>query len=195
VEPPLSDEHFSGDDTLIEAWALAKSFRPEDGSGGDDTDFHGARAQRTTRAPASRIRTAACIARRTGEAKLSYMGHVTMETGTDSPPPAWSPKPMVRLNGALRRQCCKPSARRRDTASRHAGYGMSQSRRAMIECIFGWGKQHGTMRKSKHRGLVRVAGDFLLNHLIRLPRLPPHRRICPDGGTCRLVSVPSGNKP
>jgi hypothetical protein len=62
------------------------------------------------------------------------------------------------------------------------GYGMSQSRRAMIECIFGWGKQHGTMRKSKHRGLVRVAGDFLLNHLIRLPRLPPHRRICPDGG-------------
>jgi hypothetical protein len=29
---------------------------------------------------------------------------------------------------------------------------MSQSRRAMIECIFGYGKQHGTMRKTKHRG-------------------------------------------
>ncbi len=28
---------------------------------------------------------------------------------------------------------------------------MSQSRRAIIECIFGWGKQHGTMRKTKHR--------------------------------------------
>jgi hypothetical protein len=28
--------------------------------------------------------------------------------------------------------------------TRHPGYGMSQSRRAMIECIFGWGKQHGT---------------------------------------------------
>ena len=37
------------------------------------------------------------------------------------------------------------------------GYAMSQSRRAMIECIFGWGKQHGTMRKTKHRGICRVA--------------------------------------
>jgi hypothetical protein len=25
------------------------------------------------------------------------------------------------------------------------------------------GKEHGTMRKTKHRGLARVAGDFLLN--------------------------------
>jgi hypothetical protein len=28
----------------------------------------------------------------------------------------------------------------------------------MIECIFGWGKQHGTMRKTKHRGLASVSG-------------------------------------
>jgi hypothetical protein len=32
--------------------------------------------------------------------------------------------------------------------TRHPGYDMSQTRRAMIECIFGWGKQHGTMRKT-----------------------------------------------
>ena len=54
-------------------------------------------------------------------------------------------------------------------------YGMSQSRRAMVECIFGWGKQHGTMRKTKHRGIARVATDFLLNliayNLIRIPKL------------------------
>ena len=59
--------------------------------------------------------------------------------------------------------------------TRHEGYGMSQSRRAMIECIFGWGKQHGTMRKTKHRGLLRVATDFMLNliayNLIRIPKL------------------------
>ncbi|MGY3464889.1 hypothetical protein ACVW0I_001760 [Bradyrhizobium sp. LM6.11] len=54
---------------------------------------------------------------------------------------------------------------------------MSQSRRAMVECIFGWGKQHGTMRKTKtkHRGIARVAADFLLNliayNLIRIPKL------------------------
>jgi hypothetical protein len=59
--------------------------------------------------------------------------------------------------------------------TRHEGYGMSQSRRAMTECIFGWGKQHGTMRKTKHRGRARVAADFLLNlivyNLIRIPKL------------------------
>lgn len=59
--------------------------------------------------------------------------------------------------------------------TRHAGYGMSQTCRAMIECIFGWGKQHGTMRKTKHRGRDRVLSDFLLNligyNLVRLPKL------------------------
>ncbi len=59
--------------------------------------------------------------------------------------------------------------------TRHAGYGMSQTRRKMIECIFGWGKQHGTMRKTKHRGVEQVACDFLLNliayNLIRIPKL------------------------
>jgi hypothetical protein len=47
-----------------------------------------------------------------------------------------------------------------ERTTRHEGYGMSQTRRAMIECIFGWGKQHGTMRKTKHRGIRRVAADF-----------------------------------
>jgi len=59
--------------------------------------------------------------------------------------------------------------------TRHKGYRVSLSRRAMIECIFGWGKQHGTMRKTKHRGLDRVAADFLLNligyNLVRIPKL------------------------
>ena len=64
-----------------------------------------------------------------------------------------------------------------ERTTRHEGYGMSQSRRAMIECIFGWGKQHGTMRKTKHRGICRVAADFLLNliayNLVRIPKLVP----------------------
>jgi hypothetical protein len=43
VKPLLSDEHFSVDGTLIEAWASQKSFRPKDGSGDDDdgANFHG----------------------------------------------------------------------------------------------------------------------------------------------------------
>jgi transposase len=42
VKPLLSDEHFSVDGTLIEAWASQKSFRPKDDGGEDDgTNFHG----------------------------------------------------------------------------------------------------------------------------------------------------------
>ena len=59
--------------------------------------------------------------------------------------------------------------------TRHQGYSISQSCRAMTECIFGWGKQHGTMRKTKHRGIAAVAVNFLLNliayNLIRIPKL------------------------
>lgn len=61
--------------------------------------------------------------------------------------------------------------------TRHEGYGMSQTRRKMIECAFGWGKQHGTIRKTKHRTRLRVEAEFLINmigyNLVRLPRLIP----------------------
>ena len=63
--------------------------------------------------------------------------------------------------------------------TRHKGYTVSQGKRTMIECMFGWGKQHGPMRKTKHRGLARVAADFLLNligyNLIRIPKLLAQR--------------------
>jgi hypothetical protein len=45
----------------------------------------------------------------------------------------------------------------------------------MIECMFGWGKQPGTMRKTKLRGTARITGMFLLNliayNLVRIPKL------------------------
>jgi len=63
--------------------------------------------------------------------------------------------------------------------TRHPGYALSQGKRKMIECLFGWGKQHGTMRKTKHRGVARVTADFLLNligyNLVRIPKLLAQR--------------------
>ena len=48
VRAPLSDDHFSVDGTLIEAWASMKTFRPKDGSSeqpapgrNGERDFHG----------------------------------------------------------------------------------------------------------------------------------------------------------
>ena len=80
VKPLLSDEHFSVDGTLIEAWASHKSFKPKDGS--DDSDgsnFHGQTRKNDTHA--STTDPDAKLYRKAAgrEAKLSYMGHALME--------------------------------------------------------------------------------------------------------------------
>ena len=81
IKPLLSDEHFSVDGTLIEAWASQKSFRPRDGSGDDDdgANLHGQNRKNDTHAstsdPDSRLYRKAAGR----EAKLCYMGHATME--------------------------------------------------------------------------------------------------------------------
>jgi transposase len=69
VKRLLSDEHFSVDGTLIEAWASMKSFRPKDDSdeppaGGrnGERDFHGERRRNDSHARAP-MRTPGCSAR------------------------------------------------------------------------------------------------------------------------------------
>ena len=46
----VSDEHFSVDATLLEAWASHKSFRPKDGRDDDSDDFHGQKRSNDTHA-------------------------------------------------------------------------------------------------------------------------------------------------
>jgi IS5 family transposase len=223
VKPLLSDEHFSVDGTLIEAWASHKSFRPKDDSDTDGTDFHGQTRSNDTHAstsdPESRLYRKAAGR----EAKLCYMGHATMENrhglavaGTVTHANGTAERRAAeKMLNEKRKQAGRPitvgedkaydtsdhvaalrdigvtphvaqnnattkTGRQRKSAidgrtTRHDGYRMSQSRRAMIECIFGYGKQHGTMRKTKHRGFAGVAADFLLNliayNLVRIPKL------------------------
>src|SRR5258706_3916790 len=83
----LSDEHFTVDGTLLEAWAGAKSFKrkdgkgepPEDGGSNPTVNFHGEKrsneTHQSTTDPDARLAKKA-----TGkEAQLSYTGHVLME--------------------------------------------------------------------------------------------------------------------
>src|SRR6202167_2811486 len=81
VKPLLSDEHFSVDGTLIEAWASQKSFRPKDGSGDDDggANFHGHQRKNDTHASTSDPDSRLYRKSAGREAKLCYMGHATME--------------------------------------------------------------------------------------------------------------------
>jgi transposase len=225
VKPLLSDEHFSVDGTLIEAWASQKSFRPKDGSDDGGENFHGQKRRndthQSTTDPESRLYRKA----QGREAKLSYMGHAVMENrhglavagmvtqangtaerraseamletkskeagrritaGEDKAYDtadhvanlrAINVTPHVTQNDAITKTGKRRKSAIDERTTHHEGYGMSQTRRAMIECIFGWGKQHGTMRKTKHRGIGRVAADFLLNliayNLVRIPKLVP----------------------
>jgi len=86
VKPLLSEEHFSVDGTLIEAWASMKSFKPKDGSGeppaagrNGAADFRGKPRSNDTHAsttdPDARLYKKAA-----GQAaRLCHMGHVLME--------------------------------------------------------------------------------------------------------------------
>jgi transposase len=80
----LSDEHFSVDGTLIEAWASMKSYRPKDGGGsgpdaGGDRDFKGERRSNDTHA-SSTDPQAKLLRKGLGkEAKLCFAGHALMD--------------------------------------------------------------------------------------------------------------------
>jgi transposase len=79
AKPHLSDEHFTVDGTLIEAWASQKSFQKKDGGEGDGSQFRGER--RTNDTHQSKTDPDAKLYRKGGgqEAKLGYLGHVLME--------------------------------------------------------------------------------------------------------------------
>ena len=59
--------------------------------------------------------------------------------------------------------------------TRHAGYAVSLRIRKRIEEAFGWGKEVGTMRRTRFKGLPRVGLSFTFAvaayNLVRLPKL------------------------
>lgn len=222
VRPLLSNEHFSVDGTLIEAWASHKSFRPKDDQNGNGDDYHGDKRRNDTHQsvtdPDARL-----FKKSAGkEAKLCYMGHALMEnrhglavdgltthaTGTAEreaakvllarrtkkgrritvgADKAYDVKADVQVLRAMgvtvhvaQNNTETKTGNRRKSAidgrtTRHAGYAVSQVIRKRIECVFGYGKQAGVLRKTKHRGLASVGFDFLLNligyNLVRIPKI------------------------
>jgi len=219
----LSDEHFTVDGTLIEAWAGIKSFKPKDGSGAGPSDsdpgnptvnFHG--EKRSNETHESTTDPEALLARKGDgkEAKLSYAGHVLMEnrnglivntrltqaTGTcereaslemvDEIPG----EGRVTLGGdknydtkdhvaQLREKNVTPHvAQKKNSAidertTRHPGYKVSQEKRKRVEEIFGWLKTIALLRKTKHKGLLRVGWMFAFAasayNLVRMRNLVP----------------------
>lgn len=61
--------------------------------------------------------------------------------------------------------------------TRHQSYAISQCKRKRVEEIFGWLKTVGGLRKTRHRGVARVAWMFCLAlaayNLVRMRNLSP----------------------
>jgi transposase len=99
VKRLLSNDHFSVDDTLIEAWASMKSFTPKGGASSDesaanrtddpppggggsrnrDADFHGEKRSNDTHASTSDPEARLYRKGAGKEAKLCFIGHALME--------------------------------------------------------------------------------------------------------------------
>ncbi len=82
----LSDEHFTVDGTLVEAWAGLKSFKRKDAPttapddpGNPTVNFHGERRSNTTHASTTEPDARLARTGNAHEAKLSDTGHVLME--------------------------------------------------------------------------------------------------------------------
>ena len=88
VQGLISDEHFSVDGTLIEAWASQRSFRRKDGSDDDNPDgmgrnagrnFHGEARKNDTHESSTDPEARMYRKSNAHPAKLCYAGHVLME--------------------------------------------------------------------------------------------------------------------
>lgn len=226
----LSDEHFTVDGTLIEAWANRRSFHekkepPERGSG-----YRGQKLLRDTHESETDPEARLYKKSRAGEAKPSYLGHLVMENRN-----GLVMKSGVTFSGTreereavlamLRRVVTERRAKRKPgqefgpvtvggdkgyqeekfiqglrqlqvvphiaeyqtnaqwpnwlTASEreHPGFARSQTKRKLIETLFGWIKSVAGLRKTKFRGRRRVDWMFTLAaaaaNLVRLAKLIP----------------------
>jgi transposase len=218
----LSDEHFSVDGTLVEAWASMKSFRAKDGSDeppgpgrNGERDFHNETRSNDTHASTTDPDAKLYKKAQGREAKLCFMGHALIEnrhglvvqadatqaTGTaereaaltmiDRHAPGTTNQLTLGADKAydasafvadLRQMCVTPHVAQKARSSaidgrttRHAGYGVSQRKRKLVEEVFGWGKTIAGIAKVKMRGLARVRYHFIFAmaayNLIRMPRL------------------------
>ena len=165
IKPLLSDDHFSVDGTMIDAWASMKSFRPKDGSGeppapgrNGERDFHGEKLSNETHAsttdPDARLYKKA----KGQPARLCHLGHVVMEN----------------RNGLVVAACVTPAT---GTAEREAAVAMVEELGGDERLTLGGDKAYDTV-------------DFVAE--MRRLRVTPHvaqndtnRRSAIDGRTTR----------
>src|SRR5882757_5443490 len=82
AKPFMSDDHFTVDGTLIQAWASHKSFRPKDSSddeGGDGSNFHGRKRSNDTHESTTDPDARLYKKSYGKESHLAYLGYTLVE--------------------------------------------------------------------------------------------------------------------
>jgi transposase len=146
----VSDEHFSVDGTMIEAWASHMTHALSENRNGFVADVES--TQTSGRAELeTAIRMVDRSVRKPGATIGADKGYDTAE-----------------FVGELERRGIRAHVARKVTGSavdgrtaRGKGYAMSLRRRKMIEEAFGWIKTVGGLRKTRHKGLEKLSGQAL----------------------------------
>jgi transposase len=216
----VSEEHFTVDGTLIEAWANRRSFQPKDPAQVVGT---GARGKKLLR---DKVESAtdpdARLYSKGGPSEPCYLGHVISENRNGIVMAACAtkadkkaePKAALQMLDKIRRPAAATEVtlgadkayqteefivglRERkivphvaeyapnpkfpnfltEEERNHPGFGISQSKRKLVEKVFGWGKQQRPVKQIKLRGVARVDWMFRLvmaaHNVVRLVRLMP----------------------
>ena len=177
----LSEEHFTVDGTLIQAWANRRSFREKPDPPVRGTGFGGKKLLRDTHQ--SKTDPEARLYRKStaGAAMPSYLGHVVTENrnglavaarATQSSAAAEREAAMAMLDGMRARGVVPHVAEYepnpqwpsflKDEERHSDGFRISQRKRKLVEKVFGWAKLDRALRQAKLRGLKRVDWMFRL---------------------------------
>ena len=223
----LSEEHFTVDGTLLQAWASRKSFVPKDQPPKKGSGWGGQKLLRDTHESKTDPEARLYKKSMAGEARPSYLGHVMIENrkglvvaacATQSSTAAEREAALAMLDargrtpeqideltkaitlgadklyqeekfivGLRQRKVIPHVAEYESNESwpnwlteeerQHPGFGISQSKRKLIEKVFGWGKMDSILRQAKVRGVKKVDWFFrflmVAFNLVRMTKLIP----------------------
>jgi transposase len=217
----LSEDHFTVDGTLIQAWANRRSFKekkdpPTRGSGSG-----GAKLLRDTHESNTDAESRLYKKSTAAAAVPSYLGHVVTEnrnglvvramatqssttaereaalamldtmrtTGVDTTLGADKGYQHETFVEALRRRRIAPHVAEyepnpkwpnflTEAERNHPGFAISQSKRKLVEKVFGWAKLDRAIRQVKVKGLRRV--DFVFRMVVTAQNLLRMRKLMPQ---------------
>jgi hypothetical protein len=194
VKPLLSDEHFSVDGTLIQAWASMKSFQPKETAGGGDAGpgEDGAAPAGAKADPGQDAVAPVAEAPASRNAEVNFHGqkrsNETHASRTDPEARLYRKGPvkeaklcfmghalMENRSGLIVEACLTQASGHAERVAALAMIEPRADRRKWIEEAFGWGKTIGPAARTMLRGIKRVGAQFTFtlagDDLARLPKL------------------------